>query len=159
MFRTLHSLMMLKSDLYTSNSRLFIRVGTPPIFYRSLNPLRSSESQRIRKPCRSSTQWKLPFARIRVSKKVCPYAIFQSFLYIIVFPRGLEPFASLDKHSQAIIERNKDGLDWERIAEKVHPLLLRLQFRTTVIRSPKPPMFPVLHESVKFAGLVTATPR
>jgi hypothetical protein len=38
---------------------------------------------------------------------------------IVAVCRGLEPFSSLDKQSQAKIETNKIGIDWERVAEKV----------------------------------------
>lgn len=33
--------------------------------------------------------------------------------------RGLDPFSSLDDKSQNAMELNKEGLDWERIADKV----------------------------------------
>lgn len=41
------------------------------------------------------------------------------FVRLNVCIRGLEPFSSLDEASRAKIEMNKEGLDWERIAEEV----------------------------------------
>lgn len=54
------------------------------------------------------------------AQKKSVYVYIQSclFSYQHTHRRGQQPFVALNEHSRPFIEQNKEGINWERVAQK-----------------------------------------